>query len=76
MTHSQSRRQVIRQAAALSVGASGLLGARSSVEIVSAQTYTGTTTLAGGTLVVSNAGALGAPATAAGPAPPAAMRPV
>ena len=31
MTHSQSRRQVIRQAAALSVGATGLLGAANTV---------------------------------------------
>lgn len=44
----------------------GIYGGNSTVEFTAAQNYTGTTTLAGGTLVVSNFSQLGSPTTAAG----------
>ncbi|MBN8421692.1 MAG: autotransporter-associated beta strand repeat-containing protein [Verrucomicrobia bacterium] len=44
----------------------GIYGGNSTVEFTAAQNYTGTTTLAGGTLVVSNSNQLGSPTTAAG----------
>ncbi|NBY35964.1 MAG: hypothetical protein EBQ59_00700, partial [Verrucomicrobia bacterium] len=47
-------------------GGTGLFGSNSSVEFTAAQNYTGTTTLAGGSLIVSNTNQLGVPATTAG----------
>src|SRR5204863_3818636 len=47
-------------------GGSGIFGGNSSVEFAAAQNYTGTTTLAGGSLVVSNTNQLGSPTTVAG----------
>lgn len=47
-------------------GGAGLFGSNSTVDITAAQNYTGTSTLAGGTFIFSNAAALGTPSTAAG----------
>lgn len=47
-------------------GGLGIYGGNSTVEFTAAQNYTGTTTLAGGTLVVSNSNQLGTPTTVAG----------
>jgi len=44
----------------------GIYGGSSTVEFTAAQNYTGTTTLAGGTLVFTNSNQLGSPATVAG----------
>ena len=47
-------------------GGLGIYGGNSTVEFTQAQNYTGTTTLAGGSLVVSDVSQLGSPATVAG----------
>ena len=47
-------------------GGSGLFGGNSTVQIAAPQNYSGTTTLAGGSLVVTDLGELGNPSTVAG----------